>query len=320
MYIAVGMVLALLAAALTWRCGAARTERLVNQPLDAALTALEPAAKTEQFRDAYYAPGWNIVAGPPATTFRGLSGPLLTARADEEELTEINHPPLLASPPDAYLGYFPKGGSPVFPPPIGWCVQWVKASPGKPFLIGNPSASIAAAVSGAASVSTLDPRTGRLYPARQIPPGYGARVVADDRGLVVVDAGACDHAAPTARGTPAAPTAKPYSIRLWLDRAVCGGGPVTLTAAVTAQGGKAIPGVTVRGAVRPETTIQIGTAPYPTDWPLVFPPTDDIGRTELTVDSSDLGVGYRLAWMVRAESNVDDLDRAPSAGEWCELG
>ncbi len=155
---------------------------------------------------ATFPAGWNLVSGPEGSHLRGAEGSLYTIQPRDSAYEVV--------PADAALkagwGYwanFPGGGS--LDAAADSPLYRVTAPPDEWVMIGNPSATASAAVTGADSVLTYTP-AGGYASVTAIPPGQGAWAVALSQDApIVVSPTQPPPGSPTAAPAPAASTPAP---------------------------------------------------------------------------------------------------------------
>jgi hypothetical protein len=166
-----------------------------------------------------FAAGWNLVAFPQLTDLSQVSGPLYTLQPGDTDYETID-PTQGTQTGYGYWANF--GSSTSVTLDTGGTFYAVLAPAGSYFMVGNPSGTMSAVVSGADIVYTYDPVAGY----NQTPilnPGQGAWVLSNAGGPVTVSATTTSGAAPAGAQPPAG----------------------RFYGSVTAQGGPAASGTTV---------------------------------------------------------------------------
>jgi hypothetical protein len=207
--------------------------------LGALMIGRAPSARAQTPGNSVtYAAGWNLVAFPPLTDLTNVSGPLYTMQAGDTDYESID-PTLGTVSGIGYWAYFTASASVTLD--AGGTFYATLAPAGSYIMVGNPSGTSSAVVSGADLVYTYDPVAGY----NQTPilnPGQGAWVLSYAGNPITVTATATSGAAPAGAQPPAG----------------------RFYGSVSAQGGPAAAGTTVTamsasGATCGSTTV--GAAP-----------------------------------------------------------
>jgi arylsulfatase A-like enzyme len=132
-----------------------------------------------------YPAGWNLVSGPAGSTLSGAMGSLYTLQPGDTAYETLPvDTPLKGG--WGYWAYFPTGGS--MQPSADASSYSVVLTPGAWTMIGNPSGSAAATVSGAQSVLGYTPGTG-YQATTTLVPGQGAWAIGSGTLTVQVPPG-----------------------------------------------------------------------------------------------------------------------------------
>ncbi len=264
------------------------------------LTSVQ-ASHHVQAQSVTYAPGWNLVAGPQGAHLSGATGLLYTLQPGDTDYESMPaSSPLTAC--RGYWAYFPSGGSIDFGPSGNASANCaVTISPAQFVMMGDPSSTASAPVSGADLVYTYSP-DGGYQVATQLSPGQGAWVYA--AGAVSITTAATSSSAPTGAAQPApqpvattapAPStgiAGPLALSASLSTSTCTGGNVRVTVVVTDANGRGVAGATVTGNVQYKTT----------GHSFSFPATDVSGSTSTTIDTGRPRGGYNVVWTFTASA------------------
>jgi hypothetical protein len=152
------------------------TINVVQTPL-----TLEPAASPGS-GTASYAAGWNLVAGPAGTIFTGAVGPLYTYQAGDTAYEAV--PGTTASVGGrGYWAYFTQPATVVLAGPSAPSAS-VPAPAGQWVMVGNPSATMPAHVSGADLLFGYDPASGGYAAITTLAPGHGAWAISFSGGTI----------------------------------------------------------------------------------------------------------------------------------------
>lgn len=171
-----------------------------------------------------YATGWNLVAFPGGTDLSQVTGPFYTWQPADTNYETIDPTQQATSSGFGYWAYFSSSttltlgaGSNDFYAVLAPAAQYI--------MIGNPSGTESAVVSGADAVDSYDPVAG--YGTSPIlNPGQGAWVISNSGGPITVT--------PTANATPPAPAgSQPPSARFYGSVTV-NGSPASSGTTVTA--------------------------------------------------------------------------------------
>ena len=151
------------------------------------LPAGATGAATGPTASKLYAAGWNLVAGPAGTRFSGTDGALFTLQPDSEGYTAVQN----GGPTRTGFGYWAHFGrdTTVTFAADGPADYSIDLPAGRYVMVGNPSGTRPATVSGADSVLTFDPTKNAYAESRTLQPGQGALVISADGGRVTVSAG-----------------------------------------------------------------------------------------------------------------------------------
>lgn len=171
---------------------AALPEMLAPTPIARAQTVSYPA-------------GWNLVAGPAGSTLVGADGSLYSFRPGDTayEVFDVGAPLRACW---GYWAYFPTGGS--LAPAASQAVCSAATVSDAWVMVGNPSTTGPATVSGADQVLIYDPVNG-YQQTTSVPVGAGAWLLGSGSALLSAPTPAVSVPAHVAPPTPA-PTAAPY--------------------------------------------------------------------------------------------------------------
>jgi hypothetical protein len=145
-----------------------------------------------------YAAGWNLVAFPQLTVLTKVSGPLYTMQPGDTDYENVD-PTQGTQSGYGYWAYFAASTSVTLD--TGGTFYATLAPAGQYIMVGNPSGSTAAVVSGGDLVYTYDPVAGY----NQTPilnPGQGAWVLSNAGGPITVSATQTSGAAPAGAQPP----------------------------------------------------------------------------------------------------------------------
>jgi hypothetical protein len=133
-----------------------------------------------------YSTGWNLVSGPAGSRLVGASGAMYSLQPGDTDYESFPvDAPLKAG--RGYLAYFPSGG--ILTPATDQSSYSVTLQPGQWAMLGNPSASGAATVTGAVGLLTFTP-SGGYQAGTEIAAGQGAWVQAHGAVKLTVKVGA----------------------------------------------------------------------------------------------------------------------------------
>jgi len=160
----------------------------------AVFKPLRPAAAAVQ-----YPAGWNLISGPEGSHVSGASGPIYSLQPGDAAYEAFPpHPALKRG--WGYWAYFPNGGS--LNDAAGATAYAVTLEAGKYVMLGDPSATGDATVSGADQVLTYSP-AGGYQSGSVIPAGQGAFVLGTGTVSLSAPAPPAASATPTPTATPA---------------------------------------------------------------------------------------------------------------------
>jgi hypothetical protein len=145
-----------------------------------------------------YPAGWNLVALPPGTVVTGTEGPLYTLQAGEASYQTIQ-PSAGGISGYGYWAYFPVPSA--LPLAPGGAAYSVRAPAGQYIMIGDPSGTLPAQISGADIAYMYDPGSGYQATTR-LAPGSGAFAVSVAGGTITVTPSANALSAPLSTATP----------------------------------------------------------------------------------------------------------------------
>lgn len=176
-----------------------------------------------------YQPGWNLVAIPSGGTLSGQSGPLYTFQPGDTDYET----PMTFQTGFGYWAYFTSPTQVTLGAGSGSAYS-VNAPASQYIMVGDPSGTQPATVSGADAVYTFDPVANTYVAATTLNPGQGAWVISLNGGTITVT----PSGSPVATGTPAnVPPAgvRPPAARFYGGVTVNGqpaasGTPITATA------------------------------------------------------------------------------------------
>jgi hypothetical protein len=131
---------------------------------------------------ASYPAGWNLIALPPGTSLTGTQGPLYTLQPGDSTYETIQSSAAGMSG-FGYWAYF--AGTTTLPVAAGGGSYSVRAPAGQFIMVGDPSGSLPARISGADLAYTYDPVSGYQQTTR-LTPGKGALVIAVAGGTITV--------------------------------------------------------------------------------------------------------------------------------------
>jgi hypothetical protein len=168
---------------------------IVRAPLASAQT---PTTATPG-NSVTFATGWNLVAFPQLTDLSKVTGPMYTMQAGDTDYESID-PTQGTQTGYGYWAYFTTSTSVTLD--TGGTFYATLAPAGSYIMVGNPSGTSSAVVSGADTVYTYDPVNGY----NQTPilnPGQGAWVLSNAGGPITVTATSTSGAAPAGAQPPA---------------------------------------------------------------------------------------------------------------------
>jgi hypothetical protein len=169
----------------------------------ATLAGLRPFH--EALAAVQYPSGWNLVSGPEGSHLSGASGSIYSQQPGDLGYESFPADAALKGG-WAYWAFFPNGGGLVAAP--GQTSYSVTLQPGAYAMIGDPSATGDATVTGADLIQTYDPVTG-WHVANTIPAGKGAFVLA--QGTISLTAAAPPDTSPPPVTQPSPVTPPPQS-------------------------------------------------------------------------------------------------------------
>jgi PKD repeat protein len=141
-----------------------------------------PAAPTGP--SVSFAPGWNLVGGPAGTMYTQANGPLYTFQAGDTAYRSIpNTQGIIVG--YGYWAYF-TAQTPVTYPGDSTAPVMLQAPANQYIMVGNPSVTRPATVTGADVVYIYDPVSGAYANSTTIPPGGGAWALRGTSGSITV--------------------------------------------------------------------------------------------------------------------------------------
>jgi hypothetical protein len=148
-----------------------------------------------------YAAGWNLVALPPSTDLSKIKSSLFTIQPGDTDYETID-PKQGTQSGFGYWAYFAASTSMTLSAGSGDFYA-VLAPAGQYIMVGNPSGTSTAIVSGADAVNTYDPVAG-YGTSPLLNPGQGAWVLSDAGGPITVTITSAPAAAPPSGSQPPA--------------------------------------------------------------------------------------------------------------------
>ena len=127
-----------------------------------------------------YGPGWNLIATPPGTTIPGPLGPFYTLQPGDSTYRQVQNP----QRGYGYWVYFSDTTTAKLAPGSS-SPYTVNAPAGQWIMVGDPSGTGPATVSGADAVYTYDPVNG-YQKASTLKPGQGAWVLSNSGGPITL--------------------------------------------------------------------------------------------------------------------------------------
>jgi PKD repeat protein len=153
-------------------------------PTGAATTSVTVGPGAPTGPSVTYAPGWNIVGGPTGATFPQANGPLYTFPAGATAYQSIpNTQPITGG--NGYWAYFTAATIVSFTADPTAPVT-ISAPANQYIMVGNPSVTRQATVTGADVVYVYDPVAGAYSNSTTLPPGVGAWALRSTAGSVTV--------------------------------------------------------------------------------------------------------------------------------------
>lgn len=149
--------------------------------------------------------GWNLISAPEGSHLKGASGSLYTLQPGDSAYEVLPVDTALKAG-WGYWANFPNGGN--LDVPADSTAYRVSAAPGQWIMIGNPSASAPATVTGADTVFTYTQADG-YQQTTTIPPGLGAWAIASSQDVPITVTPTQAPATPAPTAATPAPTATP---------------------------------------------------------------------------------------------------------------
>lgn len=190
-----------------------------------------------------YQPGWNLVALPPGTVLTGADGPLYTYQAGDTNYETVQQGQATTSA-YGYWAYFTTATTETLAAGSN-AAATVTAPAGQYIMVGNPSGSQSASVSGADIVYGFDTAANNYAVTTTLAPGQGAWVYSASGGTITITP-STSSSTTTANQPPSG--AQPPAARFY-GAVTVSGQPATSGIAITATAADgATCGTTTAGA------------------------------------------------------------------------